>query len=195
MLKTQELDICYKEYKEKFSQMEIVLGSGNLESAIILIGEAPGRDEVAQGKPFVGAAGKNLSEFLNFLELSREEIFITNAIKYRLGKVSPKSGRIVNRPAKQLDIDENRPYLLRELEIINPKIVVTLGNVPIRALIGEKNISIGAVHGRINQWDIGNQEVNIFPLYHPASIIYNHSLKEVYQEDLKNLKLYMRSMV
>lgn len=192
MLKTKELDKCYFEYKTKFAQMEVVLGDGNLDAHIVLIGEAPGKDEVAQGKPFVGVAGKNLSSFLNFLELKRDDIFITNAIKYRLGKISPKSGRIVNRPSKPQDIQDSREYLIKELNIINPQIIVTLGNVPLRAVTGDKDLNVGNFHGSINTWKVGDVEMEIFPLYHPASIIYNPSLKEVYQEDLKKLKTCMR---
>ncbi len=79
----------YNEYTKAFSDREIVLGDGDVNSDILLMGEAPGKDEVIKKKPFVGAAGKNLSEFLNILNIDRRNIYITNVIKYRLSKDKP----------------------------------------------------------------------------------------------------------
>lgn len=191
MSKELALKQCYCEYAAAFKEQDIVLGDGNPESGILLIGEAPGKDEVAQKKPFVGKAGKNLAEFLSVLEIDRQMLYITNAIKYRLGKVSPKSGRIVNRPAQPSDIAMNRPYLLREIEILKPKCILTLGNIPLKALTGEQHISIGAVHGKVGTWTVNEKNLQIFPLYHPASIIYNPALRSVYVEDMKKLKLVL----
>ena len=191
MSKRKQLDSLYKEYMRLFANEKIVLGDGNENCRLLLIGEAPGKDEVRLSKPFVGMAGKNLNEFLDVLGLQRQDIYITNAIKYRLSKVNPKTGRIINRPASKDEIIQNRDILLREIGIINPEVIVTLGNVPLKAVTGDWNISIGEVHGNINHVKIDDREYKLYPLYHPASIIYNRSLKETYSQDLMKLKKYI----
>ncbi|WP_265447518.1 uracil-DNA glycosylase [Acetivibrio straminisolvens] len=189
MSKSDQLKYLYDLYKKEFQGKEIVLGDGSVDSKLVLIGEAPGKDEVLNSKPFVGAAGKNLAEFLDKLGLKREDIYITNAIKYRLSKVNPETGRVSNRPATKNEILENRDYLLKEIEIINPEYIVTLGNVPLRSVQGDFSISIGQVHGTLSRVKVLRAEFSLFPLYHPASIIYNAKLKEIYDEDLNKLKL------
>lgn len=168
----------------EYSDRKIVFGEGKTHSpSVMLIGEAPGGSEEKEGRPFVGSAGKNLNEFLEALELFREEIYITNVVKIRPFKLSPKTGSPVNRTPDKKEIGFFCPYLLEEIEIIKPEIIVTLGNTPLNALMGKEYL-IGAYHGRLIKGNGGN----IFPLYHPAAIIYNRSLKETYFEDLKALK-------
>ncbi|MCC8014578.1 MAG: uracil-DNA glycosylase [Eubacterium sp.] len=178
----------YEEMTEKsgevFPERKIVTGEGNLKASLVLIGEAPGGEEEKQGRPFVGKAGKNLSEFLEILSLKREDIYITNVVKLRPFKISEKTGRISNRPPNRAEVEFFKPYLFRELEIIKPEIVVTLGNFALRAISGEKNIVIGDVHGE----KLNKNGFCLFPLYHPASIIYNRGLKEVYLNDIMKLK-------
>jgi len=186
--KNEELQLLYDKYKKEFAGKEIVLGDGNINSRLLLVGEAPGKDEVRLSKPFVGAAGKNLSEFLEVLDIDRESIYITNAIKYRLSKINSKTGRAVNRPATKEEINLNREYLLKEIDIIRPEYIVTLGNVPLKSVMSDNNISIGDVHGKLMTVSIQSATLNLFPLYHPASIIYNQSLKKVYYEDIQKLK-------
>jgi len=152
------------------------------------VGEAPGKDEVRLSKPFVGAAGKNLSEFLEMLDIDRESIYITNAIKYRLSKINSKTGRTINRPATKEEINLNREYLLKEIDIIKPEYIVTLGNVPLKSVMSDYNINIGDVHGKLMTVTVHSITLNLFPLYHPASVIYNQSLKKVYFEDIQKLK-------
>ena len=184
MLKQNRIDKLYKEYKEKFKDFEVVVGEGNIDAEIFLIGEAPGKDEVLQGKPFVGMAGKNLSFFLDNIKVDRKDIYITNTIKYRLSKINPKSGRVVNRPTTAKDLELNLEYLYKEIDIINPKYIVTLGNVPLKAVTNDKSTNIGDVHGTLRDISIKSKNYMIFPLYHPASIIYNRSLKDVYLNDM-----------
>lgn len=188
MSKSKQLESLFNEYKEVFQKEQIVLDEGNIDSRLMLIGEAPGKDEVRLSRPFVGAAGKNLNEFLNLLEVEREEIYIANAIKYRLSKINDKTGRIINRPASKEEIEMNRVYLQKEIEILRPKFIVTLGNVPLRSVTGDYKASIGSLHGRLNEIEILSSKYHLYPLYHPASIIYNASLKEVYKNDLIKLK-------
>lgn len=186
MRNNSELKSLYEKYKNEFHDREVVLGNGNVNSEIVLIGEAPGRHEVLQQMPFVGQAGKNLIRFLESIDFKREDIFITNAIKYRLSKENPKSGRIVNRPATSKDIELNLGYLHEEMKILAPKWIVTLGNVPLKMIAG-KSINIGMCHGKLINTILGTQS-SLIPLYHPASIIYNRELENIYTDDLKSLK-------
>lgn len=191
MPKSEQLTQLYEEYRREFQGEEIVLGDGNPDTRLLLVGEAPGRDEVKLSRPFVGMAGKNLDEFLELLDIPREDIYITNAIKYRLSKVNPQTGRVANRPATKQEIDKNREYIIKEVEIIDPQYIVTLGNVPLKSVTGDHGMNIGAVHGEVKTIEVSGQEYRLFPLYHPASVIYNRSLKEVYIADIKKLKEIM----
>lgn len=188
MPKQELLEKLYQKYKEEFEGKEIVLGEGNSDADILLVGEAPGREEVKLSRPFVGMAGKNLDEFLDLLGIKRHSIYITNAIKFRLSKLNPDTGRLVNRPALKEEIKLNRNFLIEEVGIIKPKYIVTLGNVPLKSVTNDFSINIGEVHGRIKNISIEGIEYKLFPLYHPASIIYARSLKEVYIGDLKMLR-------
>lgn len=169
----------------------IVLGEGNTDHPpVMLIGEAPGEQESLQGRPFVGKAGKNLDSFLQVLELNREDIYITNVVKIRPTKVSDK-GRTSNRPPNREELALFTPYLMEEILRVQPRMIVTLGNVALKALCGPKAI-IGDMHGRETHVTVKHEkqeaEFALFPLYHPASIIYNRSLQEVYDGDLQTLK-------
>ncbi len=169
----------------------IVLGEGNADHPpVMLIGEAPGGQESLQGRPFVGKAGKNLDGFLQVLALNREDIYISNVVKIRPTKVSEK-GRTSNRPPNKEELALFTPFLMEEILLVQPKMIVTLGNVALKALCGPK-VVIGDMHGRPAQVTVahGKQsaEFTLFPLYHPASIIYNRSLQEVYDGDLQVLK-------
>ena len=177
-------DVLQSDYAEK----KIVFGEGKQNAKICMIGEAPGGDEEKQGRPFVGKAGKNLSSFLETIGLKREEIYITNVVKFRPTNVSPKTGNFVNRPPKKPEVDFFLPYLKRELEIIQPDMIVTLGNVPLKAVTSDDSASIGDMHGVMTTTKDGYR---LFPLYHPAAIIYNRGLSEVYQNDLQVLKQYV----
>ncbi len=187
-MKHEKLSNLYKEYADQFSGNEFVFGCGRTEPKLLLIGEAPGREEVKLSRPFSGAAGKNLDEFLQLAQISREEIFITNAIKYRLSKVSPKTGRLSNRPSTRDEIMSSRVFLIKEIELISPACVVTLGNVPLRAVMGDLSLSIGQMHGKPVYEKVGNRDIMLFPLYHPASIIYNQSLKQTCRDDILKLR-------
>lgn len=177
-------------YKEKFRDKieDIVLGEGCTNPRIVIVGEAPGREEVQQRRPFVGKAGKNLDFFLNELGVERKEIYITNAIKYRLKKISHKSGGFVNRPATPCDISSNMEVLHKEILLLRPRFIITLGNVPLKAITNDAKISIGNMHGKMTKVTVEEVVFLLYPLYHPASIIYNPALKDVYLTDIRNLK-------
>lgn len=188
MGKREQLERLYRRYSGEFSDREVVPGDGNADTELLLIGEAPGRDEVRLLKPFVGMAGKNLEEFLGLLGVDRASIYITNAVKYRLSAVNPRTGRVVNRPATRLDITASRAYLINEINIIGPKYIVTLGNVPLKAVTGDFTSGIGKMHGCMWVLRLQEEEHLLYPLYHPASILYNGKLKKAYTEDIKRLR-------
>ena len=161
----------------------LVFGEGPEHPRLMLIGEAPGEQESLLGRPFVGKAGKNLDRFLELAGLKREEIYISNAVKIRPTKVG-KTGRVSNRPPTTDEIALFRPWLLREIEEINPDVIATLGNVPLQALTASR-LTIGSVHGQM--MDAGEARKPLFPLYHPASLIYNRALTPIYEEDVRAL--------
>ena len=163
-------------YREK----TIVFGEGAEAPLLMMIGEAPGGDEEKQGRPFVGKAGKNLSAFLEVVGLKREEIYISNVVKLRPTKESPKTGKAVNRPPSAEEIVFFLPFLQAEIQTIAPKVLVTLGNVPLKAVTGEKKAVIGDYHGRPVALADGRI---LFALYHPAAVIYNRALQAVYDSD------------
>lgn len=161
---------------------QLVMGDGNPEADIVFIGEAPGKNEDEQGIPFVGAAGKFLNEMLASTNLKREDVYITNIVKYR-----PPNNRD---PLP----DEKRafwPYLVHQLEIINPRIVVTLGRHSMGYFLPKARIS--QIHGQpqhIRLTENGKSyEWIILPLYHPAAALYNGSLRVTLVEDFKQLTM------
>lgn len=175
-------------------QSPLVFGDGlNHHPVLMLIGEAPGQQEALQGKPFVGKAGKNLQGFLDTLQLKRSEIYLTNVVKIRPTKQSP-SGGTVNRPPTREERALFTPWLMREIAIVKPDALVTLGNVALQTFSKE---TIGKLHGRWSRAVVSPTKESaftlpLFPLYHPASIIYNPALAQPYQEDLQALRASLR---
>jgi uracil-DNA glycosylase family 4 len=165
---------------------DMVYGEGPAGAALCLVGEAPGAEETRLSRPFVGKAGKNLDEFLAAIRLNRPDIYITNAVKFRPCRVSPK-GTVSNRPPNRAELACMQPLLLRELEMVSPRVVVTLGNVPLKCLLGTK-AAIGTHHAVPVEASALSRTFTLFPLYHPASIIYNPALKSVYEQDLIKLR-------
>ncbi len=184
----EQLSDLYREYACEFAGNEFVFGCGSLEPKLLLVGEAPGREEVKCSRPFSGAAGKYLDELLQLAGIDRDKIYITNAIKYRLSKMNPKTGRLSNRPATRYEIISSRRFLLREIDLIRPLCVVTLGNVPLKAVTGDFTENIGDRHGMLSTVKSGGHEFLLFPLYHPASVIYNRSLKQTCEADILKLR-------
>ena len=133
----------------------------------------------------MGKAGQNLNEFLTAIGLERPEIYISNVVKVRPSRVSAK-GTVSNRPPNRQELAFFTPLLLEELDLVRPELVVTLGNTALQALLG-KDAVIGGCHGRPRQ--AGPR--TLFPLYHPASVIYNRSLQAIYQADLQALRKYL----
>ena len=156
----------------------LVFGEGRIGAPVMMIGEAPGEQESLLGRPFVGKAGKNLDAFLEEAEMDRSALYVTNTVKFRPTKLSA-AGRTVNRPPTQEEVRLFLPWLLKEIELVDPRYIITLGNVPLKALTGRGSV-IGDMHGRFIDW----QGRRLFAMYHPASVIYNPGLKAVYSRDI-----------
>ena len=169
--------------KEVYPDREwvLVFGEGPAQARLMLVGEAPGEQEAMLGRPFVGKAGKLLDAFIAGTGLTRGEMYVTNTVKFRPSRIS-KAGRVVNRTPTQEEIVAFLPFLKKEIAQVNPACVVTLGNVPLRALLGEKE-TIGQAHGQLRR----QEDRLYFPMYHPASMIYNPGLKAIFAQDMEKL--------
>lgn len=154
----------------------LVMGDGNTDADIVFIGEAPGKNEDEQGLPFVGAAGKFLDEMLNAAGMKRSDVYITNIVKYR-----PPGNRDPLPEEKQAFW----PYLVRQLDVIAPKIVVTLGRHSMEYFLPEHKISV--IHGQPKRIRFGQTKIVIVPLYHPAAALYNGSMRATLNEDFMKL--------
>ena len=155
---------------------QLVMGDGNPDADIVFIGEAPGQKEDEQGLPFVGAAGKFLNEMLSEAGMQRRDVYITNIVKYR-----PPNNRDPSPEEKAAFL----PYLLHQLDIIKPKIIITLGRHSMEYFLPSAKIS--QVHGQVihNKIQYGDTqyEWTIVPLYHPAAALYNGSMRQVLIDD------------
>ena len=176
-----EILVCRKCELSK-TRKNPVPGEGSSHSQIMFIGEAPGYWEDVNGKPFVGAAGKFLDTLLSEAGLSRENVFIGNILKCR----PPK-----NREPSPDEIETCTPYLNRQIRVIQPKIIVTLGNYS-TAYIFSKVASpfngITRVHGKFYKASILDMQVTIFPTFHPAAALYHPKYKEQLITDFQTLK-------
>ena len=151
---------------------QLVMGDGNADADIVFIGEAPGKNEDLQGKPFVGAAGKFLDEMLAAAGLQRSDVYITNIVKYR-----PPN----NRDPLPEEKRQFWPYLMRQLEIIQPKAVLTLGRHSGGGFIA--GLRISQDHGRPRRVRLHELEFVVIPLYHPAAALYNGSMRQTLIDD------------
>lgn len=151
---------------------QLVFGWGNPNAEVVLIGEAPGKQEDLAGKPFIGAAGKFLDVMLQSVQLDRNDVYITNIVKYR----PPK-----NRDPSKAEKAEFIPYLERELQIIKPKLVITLGRHSMQYFIPDE--TIGDIHGQPRRAQFGSESLVVMPLYHPSAAAYNPKLKPTLLED------------
>ena len=157
----------------------LVFGEGNPDADLVIIGEAPGEDEDAQGRPFVGRAGGLLDRILESGHIEREDIYITNILKYR-----PPN----NRNPKPDEILASEPLLLEQLKLIRPQIIATLGNFPTQYFAGAKD-GITKTRGRWFEW----HNIRIFPMFHPAYLLRNPSREKgspkwLMWEDIRTLK-------
>jgi len=158
-----------------------VIGEGSSNASIMFIGEAPGENEAKQGRPFVGRSGQFLNELLESVGIPREEVYITNIVKDR----PPK-----NRDPKTDEIELYAPFLDRQIEIIKPKVIATLGRFSMAYIMNRYGLSsmtgpISKLHGQVFNTEIAGEKVKIVPLYHPAVALYNPGSKEELQKDFE----------
>ena len=160
-----------------------VFGEGSINAKIMLIGEAPGLNESLTGHPFCGESGKILDELLNSAEIKREEIYITNIVKLR-----PPNNQNPNTE----EIKEFAPFLDKEIEIIKPKAICTLGNFSTAYILEKYGLKseiqgISKIHGQIFEPKTLFETIKIIPLYHPAVAAYNPNMKEILKKDFQIL--------
>lgn len=161
----------------KDTATQAVPGDGNADADIVFIGEAPGKNEDSQGVPFVGAAGKFLNEMLASIGLSREDIYITNVVKYR-----PPD----NRDPSPKEVADCAEWLREQLALIDPKMIVTLGRHALNRFFPEAKIS--EVHGHMLRCDIpGAGTRDFYALYHPAAALYNGGMRDTLKGDFKKI--------
>ncbi len=162
---------------------QLVFADGSADAKILFIGEAPGKNEDLQGKPFVGAAGKFLDEMLAMINLKREDIYITNIVKYR-----PPNNRDPSPEEKQAFL----PYLVRQLEVIQPVVVVTLGRHSMEAFLPEQKIS--QIHGEPKRIAFLGQKIVILPLFHPAAALYNGAMRQPLIDDFARIPVVLKQL-
>ena len=161
----------------------LVMGDGNANADIVFIGEAPGKNEDLKGLPFIGAAGKFLDEMLASIKLDRSDVYITNIVKYR-----PPN----NRDPFPEEKKAFWPYLVRQLKVIQPKLVITLGRHSMEYFLPEQRIS--AIHGQPKRVPFGDGKIVIMPLFHPAAALYNGGLRQTLIDDFATIPLVVEKL-
>lgn len=161
-----------------------VLGEGSHDAKIMFIGEAPGQNEAKTGRPFCGAAGRILDDLLASIDIPRAEVYITNIVKDR-----PPA----NRDPLPSEIELYAPFLDRQIDIIQPKVIATLGRFSMEYIMRKFGLafeleSISRAHGKLYEAEVGWGKLKIAPQYHPAAAIYNQSLKDTLKKDFQVLK-------
>ena len=159
------------------SRTRLVFGSGNADADLMFVGEAPGFHEDQQGIPFVGRAGKLLDQLLSEIGLERREVFVANTLKCK-----PPG----NRDPLPDEIEECKPHLFKQIELIEPRVICTLGNFATKLLSGSPQ-GITKVHGRPLDRDFGGRTVRLYPLFHPAAALRTPAVADALREDFRRL--------
>jgi uracil-DNA glycosylase len=170
----QQAQTCAKCPQLASTRTKVVFGSGNADADLMFVGEAPGANEDKQGLPFVGQAGKLLDTLLGEIGLARSEVWICNVLMCR-----PPG----NRDPLPAEIDACQDYLFRQLDLIEPRVVCTLGNFATKLLRADPATGITRLHGREEIRQIGPRVVRLFPLYHPAAALYTPSMLDILRTD------------
>ncbi len=155
----------------------VVFGAGNADADLMFVGEAPGANEDREGLPFVGQAGKLLDKLLGEIGMSREDVFVANVLKCR-----PPG----NRDPQPAEIDACQDYLLRQVELIEPRVICTLGNFATK-LLRDDPTGITRLHGQSEDRTIGPRRVRLFPLFHPAAALYTPRMLATLREDFTRI--------
>jgi DNA polymerase len=159
------------------TRTQVVFGSGSPHADLMFVGEAPGFHEDKQGVPFVGAAGKLLSKLLEGIGMTREDVYVANTVKCRPpGNRDPLPG----------EIESCESHLFKQIELIQPKVIATLGNFATKLLSGKPD-GITRVHGVPQDVVLGGNKVLLFPIFHPAAALYTPRMLEVLEADFRRL--------
>jgi DNA polymerase len=156
---------------------KLVFGAGNANADLMFVGEAPGAQEDLQGLPFVGRAGQLLNQMLEGIGIQRSDVFITNVICCR-----PPG----NRDPLPEEIEACKPYLYRKIELIEPKVICTLGNFATKLLTGSP-LGITKVHGTPQEREVAGRVIKLFPLFHPAAALRTDAVKQLLRDDFAKL--------
>lgn len=164
-----------------------VIGEGNHDAKIMFVGEAPGKNEAMTARPFCGASGKFLDELLSSIGVDRKSVYVTNLVKDR----PPE-----NRDPEPPEIALYGPFLDRQIEIIQPKVIATLGRHSMKYIFEKYGLSaalasVSKIHGNAYTGKASYGDVTVIALYHPAAALYNGSLRDVMKEDFKVIKKYL----
>ena len=164
-----------------------VIGEGNVDAQIMFIGEAPGEQEAKRGRPFVGASGRFLDELLQSIQMQRADVYITNIVKDR----PPE-----NRDPTQAEIRLYAPFLLRQIDLIQPRVIVTLGRFAMDFILeqfemAERGQKISALHGQLLQAQAPYGPLVVVPLYHPAVALYTTERRQTLLDDFQVLKQFI----
>jgi uracil-DNA glycosylase family 4 len=169
----QQASTCTRCPQLASTRTTVVFGSGNADADLMFVGEAPGANEDKQGLPFVGQAGRLLDQLLHEIGLTRGDVFVVNVLKCR-----PPG----NRDPLPQEIESCQGYLFRQLELIEPRVVCTLGNFSTK-LLRRDPLGITRLHGRAEERQIGPRRVRLYPLFHPAAALYTPSMLATLRED------------
>jgi uracil-DNA glycosylase len=172
----EEASVCTKCPLSE-TRNKVVFGAGNADADLMFVGEAPGAEEDRQGLPFVGRAGQLLNELLEGIGMSRQDVFIGNVLKCR-----PPG----NRDPQPFEIESCRPYLFEQVQLIEPRVVCTLGNFATKLLSGSP-AGITKVRGTPQVHDLGGRTVFLLPLFHPAAALRTPAVKETLRGDFARL--------
>ncbi|MEK6927949.1 MAG: uracil-DNA glycosylase [Nanoarchaeota archaeon] len=186
LMKNVEEECRKAEMLLKSGATNLVFGKGSVDAEILFCGEAPGAKEDLQGMPFVGAAGKNLDKLLGKVGLSLNEVYVANVLKYR----PPE-----NRAPLDAEIVEHSVWLARQIEVMKPKVVCSLGNYATKLFLSGFNVEgmkeqlgITELHGKAREMEWRGLKFTLIPLFHPAAIIYNQKLLPLWEEDMKVIR-------
>jgi uracil-DNA glycosylase len=174
----RQAQACTKCPQLASTRQTVVFGSGNADADLMFVGEAPGANEDRQGLPFVGQAGRLLDTLLGEIGMTRDDVFVVNTLKCR-----PPG----NRDPLPQEIDACQDYLFRQLELIEPRVVCTLGNFATKLLRTDPGTGITRLHGREEIRRIGPRNVRLYPIYHPAAALYTPQMLEVLRADFQRL--------
>lgn len=177
MTKNQKLDYIFNAVKKAYPKRKLVFNDGSPDSKIMLIGEAPGKDEEIQSKPFVGRGGKLLNSTLETLGWKRDDFYISNIVKYR--PQDAFGGTLTPTPE---EIEKFKPAIEKEIEVVDPKLIVVLGRIAMTGLGIEGGMS--ANHGRV----IEKNGRKVLIVYHPAAILRNINWEPIFREDLAKIR-------